>query len=138
MRAEQEQKRQEWGDAYVGTGRVWTHENGEEIHPDWMSRRFKRLVELSGLPPVRLHDLVRVENFNDRYLEDQRSYFSLTRFTIARTEAPGLAGCLCRLVCRLRQQDLPAVLQAVVERRREAGPPPDLILCPLRVHWILV
>ncbi|WP_407286474.1 tyrosine-type recombinase/integrase [Streptomyces sp. BP-8] len=57
FRAKQEQKRQEWGNAYVETGRVWTHENGEEIHPDWMSRRFKRLVELSGLPPVRLHDL---------------------------------------------------------------------------------
>ncbi|MCR8573118.1 site-specific integrase [Streptomyces sp. Isolate_219] len=57
FRSKQELKRHEWGDAYVETGRVWTHENGEEIHPDWMSRRFKRLVELSGLPPVRLHDL---------------------------------------------------------------------------------
>lgn len=46
-----------WGDAYVETGRVWTHENREALHPDWKSRRFKRLVELSGLPPVRLHDL---------------------------------------------------------------------------------
>lgn len=25
--------------------------------PDWISRRFTRLAELSGLPPVRLHDL---------------------------------------------------------------------------------
>ncbi|NEW77327.1 tyrosine-type recombinase/integrase [Streptomyces rhizosphaericus] len=57
FRAKQEQKRQEWGDAYVETGRVWTHENGEALHPDWISRRFTRLVELSGLPPVRLHDL---------------------------------------------------------------------------------
>ncbi|MFF7092822.1 tyrosine-type recombinase/integrase [Streptomyces rubradiris] len=36
---------------------MWTHENGEALHPDWISRRFTRLVELSGLPPVRLHDL---------------------------------------------------------------------------------
>lgn len=57
FRAKQEQKRQEWGDAYVETGRVWTLENGEALHPDWISRRFIRLVELSGLPPVRLHDL---------------------------------------------------------------------------------
>lgn len=57
FRAKQDQKRQEWGDAYVETGRVWTHENGEALHPDWISRRFARLVELSGLPPVRLHDL---------------------------------------------------------------------------------
>ncbi|WP_395371380.1 tyrosine-type recombinase/integrase [Streptomyces tubercidicus] len=57
FRAKQEQKRQEWADAYVDSGRVWTHENGEALHPDWISRRFTRLVELSGLPPVRLHDL---------------------------------------------------------------------------------
>ncbi|EST24207.1 tyrosine-type recombinase/integrase [Streptomyces roseochromogenus] len=57
FRTKQEQKRQEWKDAYDETGRVWTHENGEALHPDWISRRFSRLVELSGLPPVRLHDL---------------------------------------------------------------------------------
>ncbi|MFJ1994294.1 tyrosine-type recombinase/integrase [Streptomyces asiaticus] len=57
FRSKQERKRQEWGDAYVETGHVWTHENGEALHPDWISRRFTRLVELSGLPPVRLHDL---------------------------------------------------------------------------------
>ncbi|MFI2258911.1 tyrosine-type recombinase/integrase [Streptomyces tubercidicus] len=57
FRAKQEQKRLEWEDAYVESGRVWTHENGEALHPDWISRRFTRLVELSGLPPVRLHDL---------------------------------------------------------------------------------
>ncbi|MFJ5307424.1 tyrosine-type recombinase/integrase [Streptomyces sp. NPDC088350] len=57
FRAKQERKRQEWGDAYVETGRTWTLENGEALHPDWISRRFARLVELSGLPPVRLHDL---------------------------------------------------------------------------------
>ncbi|MFD7086769.1 tyrosine-type recombinase/integrase [Streptomyces sp. NPDC059896] len=57
FRTKQDRKRQEWGTAYVESGRVWTHENGEELHPDWISRRFTRLVELSGLPPVRLHDL---------------------------------------------------------------------------------
>ncbi len=57
FRAEQERKRQEWGDTYVETGRTWTQENGEALHPDWISRRFTRPVELSGLPPVPLHDL---------------------------------------------------------------------------------
>ncbi|CAL9312629.1 hypothetical protein [Streptomyces sp. SudanB182_2057] len=38
FRARQEQKRQEWGDTYAETGRVWTHENGEALHPDWISR----------------------------------------------------------------------------------------------------
>ncbi|MFD0650031.1 tyrosine-type recombinase/integrase [Streptomyces malaysiensis subsp. malaysiensis] len=55
----QGKEREEWAgvDAWVESDRVWTHENGEALHPDWVSRRFKRLVELSGLPPVRLHDL---------------------------------------------------------------------------------
>ncbi|MBU3867097.1 hypothetical protein KN815_24455 [Streptomyces sp. 4503] len=37
-------------------------------------------------------ELVRVENFNDRYPEEQRADFSLTRFTIARSDPPGLDG----------------------------------------------
>ncbi|MBO3682601.1 hypothetical protein [Streptomyces sp. NEAU-YJ-81] len=37
-------------------------------------------------------ELVRVENFNDRYPEEQRADFSLTRFTIARSESPGVHG----------------------------------------------
>ncbi|MEU1942472.1 tyrosine-type recombinase/integrase [Streptomyces sp. NPDC020125] len=37
-------------------------------------------------------ELVRVENFNDRYPEEQRAVFSLTRFTIARSDPPGLDG----------------------------------------------
>lgn len=58
-RAMQHQARADWSsaEAWVESGRVFTHENGRELHPDWVSRRFKRLVELSGLPPVRLHDL---------------------------------------------------------------------------------
>ncbi len=58
-RARQDKARAEWSgvEAWVESDRVFTHENGEPLHPDWVSRRFKRLVELSGLPPVRLHDL---------------------------------------------------------------------------------
>ncbi|GHD98550.1 tyrosine-type recombinase/integrase [Streptomyces alanosinicus] len=58
-RADQNKARQEWSGvkAWVESDRVFTLENGEPLHPDWVSRRFKRLVELSGLPPVRLHDL---------------------------------------------------------------------------------
>ncbi|MEU7045510.1 site-specific integrase [Streptomyces varsoviensis] len=55
--AKKKRARQEWGTAWVDSEHVWTHENGEPLHPDWISRRLKRLVELSGLPPVRLHDL---------------------------------------------------------------------------------
>ncbi|MDH6499485.1 tyrosine-type recombinase/integrase [Streptomyces sp. SAI-149] len=58
-RMAQEKERTQWSGAQALTesDRVFTQENGEPYHPDWISRRFKRLVELSGLPPVRLHDL---------------------------------------------------------------------------------
>ncbi|MFI1100294.1 tyrosine-type recombinase/integrase [Streptomyces melanogenes] len=58
-RTTQDKEREEWSgaSAWVESDRVFTQENGEPYHPDWISRRFKRLVELSGLPPVRLHDL---------------------------------------------------------------------------------
>jgi len=39
------------------SGYVFTTPDGAPLHPDWPTRRFHRLVELSGLPPVRLHDL---------------------------------------------------------------------------------
>ncbi|SED65293.1 Phage integrase family protein [Streptomyces sp. 2112.2] len=57
-RETQKRERQQWSGekAWVESNRVWTHENGEPLHPDWISRRFNRLVELSGLPPIRLHD----------------------------------------------------------------------------------
>jgi len=58
-RARRATAREEWSsaEAWVESDRFFTLENGEPLHPDWVSRRFKRLVELSGLPPVRLHDL---------------------------------------------------------------------------------
>ncbi|WP_162890218.1 tyrosine-type recombinase/integrase [Streptomyces olivoreticuli] len=58
-RAEQERERaaMEAAGAWAETGFVFTQENGEGFHPDWLSRRFKRLVEVYELPPVRLHDL---------------------------------------------------------------------------------
>ncbi|MGW7610899.1 tyrosine-type recombinase/integrase [Streptomyces sp. NPDC054766] len=56
-KAKQEQEREQWSgeQAWTETNRVFTQENGKPYHPDWISRRFKRLVELSGLPPIRLH-----------------------------------------------------------------------------------
>jgi integrase len=58
-RSQQQKEREEWTgvEAWIESERVFTQENGEPYHPDRISRRFKRLVELSGLPPVRLHDL---------------------------------------------------------------------------------
>ena len=37
-------------------------------------------------------ELVRVENVNGRYPEEQRAAFSLTRFTVARSGSPGVEG----------------------------------------------
>jgi len=56
-RAQQDKDRKEWEDAWVETGRVFTKENGEMLHPANVTRRFIELYEEIGLPPVRLHDL---------------------------------------------------------------------------------
>ncbi|UUU33243.1 tyrosine-type recombinase/integrase [Streptomyces sp. CA-210063] len=56
-RAQQDQDRKEWENAWVETGRVFTQENGEMLHPANVTRRFIELYEEIDLPPVRLHDL---------------------------------------------------------------------------------
>jgi integrase len=38
-------------------GRVFVHADGRSLRPDWVTRRFTKLVKDSGLPPVRFHDL---------------------------------------------------------------------------------
>jgi hypothetical protein len=45
------------GETWHDSGYVFTAEDGAPLHRDWLTRRFKGLVKLSGLPPVRLHDL---------------------------------------------------------------------------------
>ncbi|NEY34908.1 tyrosine-type recombinase/integrase [Streptomyces sp. PRKS01-65] len=56
-RAQQDKDREEWGSAWVETGRVFTRENGELLHPANVTRRFIELYEEAGLPLIRLHDL---------------------------------------------------------------------------------
>ncbi len=36
---------------------VFTDELGEPLHPDWLTREFKRVAKSAGLPLIRLHDL---------------------------------------------------------------------------------
>jgi integrase len=43
--------------AWQNSGHVFSTPNGAPLHPDYLTRRFHRLVQDSGLPPVRLHDL---------------------------------------------------------------------------------
>lgn len=45
------------GKAWRPDGLVFTRPDGRPIRPDWLTHRFTALVAVSGLPPVRLHDL---------------------------------------------------------------------------------
>nr|BEK66631.1 tyrosine-type recombinase/integrase [Kitasatospora purpeofusca] len=56
-RERQRADRERWGTAWVETGRVFTKENGEWLHPTSVTDRFRELAEEAGLPPIRLHDL---------------------------------------------------------------------------------
>ena len=56
-RAQQQEDREEWGNAWVETGGVFTREDGRHIHPDRFSQLFEKLIASSGLRRIRLHDL---------------------------------------------------------------------------------
>ncbi len=46
-----------YGPGYNASGYVFTCLNGDPMAPDRLTRTFKKLAALAGLPPVRLHDL---------------------------------------------------------------------------------
>ncbi|WP_301126674.1 hypothetical protein [Streptomyces cacaoi] len=56
-RKRQMKERLQWGETYAETGRVFTQENGEWLHPAWMTDQFQRVATEASLPPIRLHDL---------------------------------------------------------------------------------
>jgi integrase len=56
-RKRQLEERMAWGAAWTDTGRVFTREDGTDLHPSRVSETFDRLVKQSGLPRMRLHDL---------------------------------------------------------------------------------
>lgn len=45
------------GKAWTDTGKVFTTEDGAWLHPDAVSKEFKRILEAAGLPPINLRDL---------------------------------------------------------------------------------
>jgi integrase len=55
--ARQLTERQALGDEWVDSGRVFTHENGAQLHPERISALFRRLVAAAALPPIPLHGL---------------------------------------------------------------------------------
>jgi integrase len=56
-RARQLVEKEKAGDRWVETGKVFTTELGEWLHPDVVSKTFRRLYEAAGLPPINLRDL---------------------------------------------------------------------------------
>jgi len=56
-RARQDAERQAAGAKWTETGKVFTTETGAWLHPDVVSKEFRRLVELADLPPINLRDL---------------------------------------------------------------------------------
>ncbi|MDQ7910772.1 tyrosine-type recombinase/integrase [Phytohabitans sp. ZYX-F-186] len=56
-RRQQLEDRLRWGSAWIDSGRVFTREDGSELHPASVTDMFNSLVEEAGLPPIRLHDL---------------------------------------------------------------------------------
>jgi integrase len=53
----QAEEREQWGDAYVDTGRVFTYEDGRQMRPGYPSKLFELTVAKLGLPSMRFHDL---------------------------------------------------------------------------------
>ncbi|MFD5425246.1 tyrosine-type recombinase/integrase [Streptomyces sp. NPDC127084] len=57
VRAAEERAAGEKSADWVDTGKVFTAESGEWLHPDVVSKAFRRLYESVGLPPINLRDL---------------------------------------------------------------------------------
>lgn len=50
-------EREEWGEAYQPSARVFTMEDGRELRPEYASRLFEQLQATTSLRPQRFHDL---------------------------------------------------------------------------------
>ena len=46
-----------FGDDYNGRGWLFCHADGSPVHPETITRRFNRLVDMAGVPRIRLHDV---------------------------------------------------------------------------------
>lgn len=57
LRKRTEANKEMFGSAYRGGGHICQWPDGRSYTPDYVSRRFKRILELNGLPNIRFHDL---------------------------------------------------------------------------------
>ncbi|GAA2690559.1 MULTISPECIES: tyrosine-type recombinase/integrase [Actinosynnema] len=55
--AQLDQDKRDWGAGYQDVGLVFCWETGKPIYPDTLTERFNRLVDLAGVPQIRLHDV---------------------------------------------------------------------------------
>jgi len=55
--ARQLDEQKDWEETWIGTGLVFTQENGAALDPESVSRYFRQAVKKSMLPQIRLHDL---------------------------------------------------------------------------------
>ncbi|CAM5718594.1 Site-specific integrase OS=Streptomyces alboniger OX=132473 GN=CP975_29685 PE=4 SV=1 [Streptomyces alboniger] len=56
-RARQDAERQAAGPKWTETGKLFTTQTGAWLHPDAVSKEFRRLLRLADLPPINLRDL---------------------------------------------------------------------------------
>jgi len=56
-RGRQDKRRRVMGAGWRGGDWIFTQADGRPIRPDWLTHRFTHLVTMSGLPPIRFHDL---------------------------------------------------------------------------------
>jgi integrase len=54
-RTQQKRERLQWGEAYEDHDLVFPHEDGTPTLPNYVTRRFRQLVDQSGLPVITLH-----------------------------------------------------------------------------------
>jgi integrase len=56
-RARQLEERLAWGEAWQDTGKVFTREDGNWLHPETVSDTFRRICAKTDLPPINFRDL---------------------------------------------------------------------------------
>ena len=57
LKMQQDAHKKRLGDAYHDSGHVCAWPNGEMLSPDYVSKRFQRLLEKNNMPKIRFHDL---------------------------------------------------------------------------------
>lgn len=56
-RRQQAAERLAWGEGWPEAGDVWTWQDGQRVHPNVVTRTWRRIVEAAGVPPLTLHAL---------------------------------------------------------------------------------